>query len=409
MALDRDALAKLKMSPETTTAAPRGFAWKPNFKAKRFWLALLVAALVLGMCFKPKSPTVSDAEVLPPPTANRPTVLNASGYVIARRLATVASKVTGRLVEVKVDEGMVVKEGQELARLDSSVAMMALRQAQAQREAAALALKETDVRLADATRNADRQSELLARHLVAQSVADTALADKNSLQAHLEQLKAELNVAQAQVNARQQDVTDLIIRAPFDGVVITKDAQPGEMVSPISAGGGFTRTGIATVVDMASRELEVDVNEAFIQKVHEGQAVEAALDAYPNEPIPAHVRTVVPTADKQKATVKVRIVLEQLSPKVLPDMGVKVRFLSDDAVHAEHVVALVPKAALVNDSGQTVVFVFQDGRAKRRVVKLGAAWADDQLILDGLAPKERVIVNPPQGLSDGSAVVVAAH
>jgi RND family efflux transporter MFP subunit len=361
------------------------------------------------MLFKPKAYTVSVAEVLPPPSSNRPTVLNASGYVIARRLATVASKVTGRLVEVDVDEGMIVKEGQVLARLDPATALMSLNQAKAQQAQAQSELKEVEVRLTDATRNAHRQAELLAKHLVAQSVADTAMADMNALNAHLIALEAQVKVADAAVKARGQDVEDLIIRAPFDGVVITKDAQPGEMVSPISAGGGFTRTGIATVVDMSSRECEVDVNEAFIQKVHENQAVEVSLDAYPNEALKAHVRTIVPTADRQKATVKVRIVMEQLTPKVLPDMGVKVRFLADDAINADHVQALLPKAALLTDHGQSVVYVVSNNKAHRQVVTLGPGFADDQLILSGVKPADQVIINPPSGLSDGASVQLASH
>lgn len=408
MALDRDALNTLKMNREPSQdrqppASGRGM-WGKKFPSKRVLVLIVVVLLVLGLWIKPSVYSVSETPVLAPPSSDRPTVLNASGYVIARRLATVASKVTGRLTEVNVDEGMSVKLGQVLARLDPSTVQAALNQALASQEAALQGLAEINVRLKDASRNAERQQELLARHLVAQSVADTAVADMNAYKARLVTQQAEVKVAEAAVNARRQDVEDLVIRAPFDGVIITKDAQPGEMVSPISAGGGFTRTGIATLVDMSSRELEVDVNESFIQKVHEGQAVEASLDAYPSEFIPAHVRTVVPTADRQKATVKVRIVLEQLSPKVLPDMGVKVRFLSDESVDAKQVVAMLPKAALVSDHSQTVVFVIDNGVARRRVVQLGPAFAEDQLIIAGVKPDEHIIINPPAGLADGAKV-----
>jgi len=409
MALDHDALNALKLPRTETGATPARASRWPKLPSKRLWIGVIVILVVVGFMFKPRSYTVTETQVLTPPSTNRPTVLNASGYVIARRLATVASKVTGRLVEVRVDEGMNVKEGQVLARLDPATVQAALTQALAGADSAQKALREIEVRLQDATRNAQRQQELLNRHLVAQSVADTATADMNALSARLHVQQAEVSVAEAAVKARRQDLEDLTIRAPFDGVVITKDAQPGEMVSPISAGGGFTRTGIATVVDMSSRELEVDVNESFIQKVHAGQPVEASLDAYPDENINAHVRTVVPTADRQKATVKVRIVMEHLSPKILPDMGVKVRFLAEDTVDATTATALVPKAALVTDAGQTIVFVLEAGKAHRRVVKLGPAFADDQLIIAGVKPSEHVIINPPAGLADGSVAQVASH
>jgi HlyD family secretion protein len=192
------------------------------------------------------------------------------------------------------------------------------------------------------------------------------------------------------------------VRAPFDGVAVSKDAQVGEMVSPISAGGGFTRTGIATIVDMQSLEIEVDVNESFIAKVKPGQKVEAVLDSYPNWGIPAKVRTLIPSADRQKATVKVRISFDKLDPRILPDMGVKVSFLGDESEGQRAAVqALVPKDAVREVDGKQVVFVFRDGRLERRAVKLGLTRGNDAEVLAGLSQGEQVVVQGPQGLQDG--------
>ncbi len=258
-------------------------------------------------------------------------MLNASGYVVARRQATVSAKVTGKVAEVLIEEGMDVKEGQLLARLDDRRPVRNSTWPNASWMRRNKNLQEVEVRLAEAERNLRRSQQLRTDKLVSEQALDTAQSEVAALRARLEALKSEVKVAQSSVRVRAQDLDDLMVRAPFDGVVVSKDAQPGEMVSPISAGGGFTRTGIATVVDMDSREIEVDVNEAFINRVKAGQKTEAVLDAYPDWTIPSHVINIVPTADRQKATVRVRIGFDQLDPRILPDMGVKVSFLEDRA------------------------------------------------------------------------------
>jgi RND family efflux transporter MFP subunit len=218
--------------------------------------------------------------------------------------------------------------------------------------------------------------------------------------------RAEVTVAERQVGVSRQDLEDTLIRAPFDGVIVSKDAQPGEIVSPVSAGGGFTRTGVGTVVDMRSLEIEVDVNEAFIQRVRPEQPVQATLQAYPDWKIPARVITTVPAADRQKATVKVRIAFKELGdPRILPDMGVKVAFQSEQVTDAPaRPRMLVPENALRRERDSAAVFVLRDGRVERRAVAIGGNVGDEVEVLSGLRSGDRIVVNPPSELNDGSAV-----
>ena len=353
----------------------------------------------------PRAQTASDA------------VLDASGYVTARRLATVSSKYTGKIVEVLIDEGMRVDEGQVLARLDDTIQTRSLALAEAQLAASRTGLAETEVRIREARLDAERARQLVAGNVASQAQLDTAEANVDALEARLARQKDDVSVAEKTVALRQQELDDTIIRAPFTGVVVTKNAQPGEMISPVSAGGGFTRTGIGTVVDMDSLEIEVDVNEAYIQRVTDDQAVEAVLDAYPDWRISAHVITAVPTADRQKATVRVRIGFDQLDPRILPDMGVKVSFLSRDASDAENEASIedpqtpsrsfvaVSEKALVPAPGEgESVFVVVDGVAKRRDVTVETRRSGRAWIADGIDHGEVVVVNPPASLADGDSV-----
>jgi HlyD family secretion protein len=340
-------------------------------------------------------------------------VLNASGYVTARRRATVSSKITGKVVEVNVEEGMAVRQGQVLARLDDSTPKASLALAVAQAESARKSVNENEVHLAQARLTLGRTTELLKSGAVSQSDVDLAKTDVDGTQARINALREQVNVAERQVELQRTDLDNTIIRAPFSGIAISKDAQPGEMVSPVSAGGGFTRTGICTVVDMRSLEIEVNVNESYINRVHPGQHVSAVLDAYPDWQIPSHVITIVPTADRQKATVLVRIGFEQLDPRLLPDMGVKVTFLreEDEATapsRAAQPATLVPKAAMINgqDNGESFVFVVAGEAVERRAVKVGGADGDRVEVIAGLRPGERVVVSPPSNVIDGAKVVV---
>jgi RND family efflux transporter MFP subunit len=280
----------------------------------------------------------------------------------------------------------------------------------AQAESARSALRENEIQLAQARITFNRAAELLKGGAGTQADVDLARSDMEAKAARLDALRQQIAVADRQVELQQTELSNTVVRAPFSGMVISKDAQPGEMVSPVSAGGGFTRTGICTIVDMRSLEIDVDVNESYINRVRPGQAVTAVLDAYPDWQIPAHVITTVPTADRQKATVLVRIAFEEIDPRVLPDMGVKVIFLRDpdegDAALAANPVALVPKAAVQAAGDGSIVFVVSGNVAERRAVRVGGGDGDRVEIVAGVRPGERVVVSPPQGLSDGSPVEV---
>ena len=351
-------------------------------------------------------------------------VLNASGYVTARRRATVSSKVTGKIVEVNVEEGMAVREGQVLARLDDANVRAALALMEAQLEAARRATAESEVRLAEAQRTERRREQLRADGLVTEADLDQAHAEVQSLQARIVATREQITVAERQVALQKTELDNMVIRAPFSGVALSKDAQPGEMVSPVSAGGGFTRTGISTIVDMSSLEIEVDVNESYINRVTARQPVTAVLDAYPDWQIPGHVITTVPTADRQKATVLVRIGFDrasdagsarattkrgELDPRILPNMGVKVTFLRDDAVKteaAQRPTTLVPKAAVRTTGNTSHVFVVRGNAVERRAIQTGGADGDRVEVAAGLSSGDRVVIAPPDSLAEGMHVIV---
>ncbi len=352
---------------------------------------------------------VEVAQVSQRAAGTQASVLNASGYVTARRRATVSSKVTGKVVEVNVEEGMAVREGQVLARLDDSTMRAALALSRAQLDAARQAVPEVEVRLDEARLVLARRERLAKDGLITEAELDTANAEVNSLIARIASQREQITVAERQVALQQTAMDDMVIRAPFSGVAISKDAQPGEMVSPVSAGGGFTRTGISTIVDMRSLEIEVDVNESYINRVSDGQPVSAVLDAYPDFEIPATVITTVPTADRQKATVLVRIGFAELDPRILPDMGVKVTFLREaaaDAAPAARPTALVPKSAVRTSGDASYVFVVKQDTVERRAVQTGGTDGDRLEVTAGLSSGERVVVAPPETLSEGTPIIV---
>lgn len=334
-------------------------------------------------------------------------VLDATGYITARRLATVSAKVTGRVKTLSIEEGMRVEEGQVLATLDATDEQAARALSAARLDAARSQLAEIRANLANAEREAKRQDDLVARKLASAQAADAARTTVAALRARLASAEREVVVAERSLAIADLDLDNTIVRAPFAGVVTVKAAQPGEIISPLSAGGGFTRTGIGTIVDMDSLEIQVDVNENFINRVMPGQPVEATLNAYPDWKIPAEVIAIIPTADRSKATVKVRIALKEKDARIVPDMGVRVAFLEErkaDAAPAEPPKGvLVPRAALRREGSEDVAYVLADGRLARRVVQVGALTAGEaRQVLDGVAAGERVVVAPADGLADGA-------
>lgn len=378
------------------------------------WVVLLVLVASIGggvyaWLNRERPIEVEVATVTERAAGAQASVLNASGYVTARRRATVSSKITGRVVEVNVEEGMEVREGQVLARLDDSTVRAALALAEAELEAARRAVPESEVRLDEARINLRREEQLRKDGLNTQADLDRAQAEVNSLIARIASLREQIRVAERQVALQKAALDDTIIRAPFSGVAISKDAQPGEMVSPVSAGGGFTRTGICTIVDMRSLEIEVDVNESYINRVLPNQPVAAVLDAYPDWQIPGRVITTVPAADRQKATVLVRIAFDELDPRILPDMGVKVTFLreaDDDSVSSKQPVTLAPKSAIREENGTRYAFVVREQTVERRAVQTAGMDGDRVEVIAGLRGGERVVVSPPAELVEGAPIVI---
>ena len=402
----KDELASLKID-----RGARGGGNRPGLLI--IIILLLVAVAGGGLYWWTREPVVqvrtAEAAVRTGAAGAPNAVLNASGYVTARRRATVSSKVTGKVMEIFVEEGKAVKRGQVLARLDDSQLRAMQSVDQAQLAAASKVAAENEARLKEAELTLGRRQQLVKEKVISKAELDSAEAEVESLKARIALAHQQVEVARRQLDARQTDLNDMVVRAPFDGVAISKDAQPGEMISPVSAGGGFTRTGICTIVDMSSLEIEVDVSESYINRVKPGQPVEALLDAYPEWRIPSKVITSVPSADRQKATVKVRIGFDQLDPRMLPDMGVKVSFLSEAAPVASAAEqarprVLVPKGAIRSADGTSIVFVVHGDRVERRAVKPGANDGDLIEVISGLNAGDRVVTEGVATLTDGARV-----
>jgi RND family efflux transporter MFP subunit len=378
---------------------------------------LIFAGIVAGAyALRSQKPMVEVATAAKPEAGGPQTALNASGYITPRRRATIAAKITGRVTGVFFDEGTRVAEGQLLATLDDSDVKRSFDSAKADRDAAQAAIADYEVQLKNAHILLHRAEQLQQAGVQTQEALDNALTAVDSLKAKIALAKQQVAASESRIAMAQQAVDNCTIRAPFAGVVVSKDAQVGEMVSPNSAGGGFTRTGIATIVDMKSNEIEVDVNESYIARVENGQKVTATLDAYPDKPIPSKVRTVIPTADRQKATVKVRITILDLDKYnfILPDMGVKVAFLENEQPAAKdkskdkgpQAVAFVPKGAVRSDAGASFVFLVRDGKVERRAVSLGLDRGTDVAVLAGVSPGDSLVIKGPESLHDGDKIEI---
>jgi len=374
-------------------------------------VVIFAGIVAAAYAFRIQKPVVEVAAAAKADAGGRQTLLNASGYVTPRRRATIAAKITGRVTAVFFDEGTRVAEGQLLATLDDSDVKRSLDSAKADRNSAQAGIADFEVQLKNAQIELRRAEELLRAGVQTQQAVDSATMTADSLKAKIELAKQQVAAAESRIGVAQQAVDNCIIRAPFAGIVVSKDAQVGEMVSPNSAGGGFTRTGIATIVDMHSNEFEVDVNESYIARVEPGQDVKAVLDAYPDREIPSKVRTVIPTADRQKATVKVRISIPNLDKYnfILPDMGVKVSFEGPAQVtptKGPEAQAYVPKGAIRTDGGASFVFRVKDGKVERRAVSVGLDRGTDVAILAGVTPGDSLVVKGPENLRDGDKVEI---
>jgi RND family efflux transporter MFP subunit len=384
-------------------------------RARGRWALALVALVAVGSGLwlawgRTVPPTVRTVAARAAAPGGAGSVLDASGYVTARRQATVSAKITGKVTQVLIEEGQRVTEGAVMARLDDTDAKAQLTLAQAQLVAARSQEGEIRAQLAQAERDHARQQELFDRQLVSAQSLDAALAQRDTLRAKLANHAHQVAVARESVALAEVQLDSTVIRAPFSGVVVAKAAQPGEMISPTSAGGGFTRTGIGTIVDMDSLEIQVDVNEAFINRVTPEQPVEATLNAYPDWKIPGAVIAIIPTADRSKATVKVRIAIKQKDPRIVPDMGVRVAFLSTQPAAAPAAAVtgvLVPAEAVQGAGDAGAVFVYADGKVERRAVSVGQTVGPDREVTRNLRAGERVVVAPPPSLKGGDAVRLA--
>ena len=398
----------------------RSVSEQPDETRRWPWIAGAVLVLILigaGVwLFKSKPAAAAVHTVMAQPmTSGGPpssSVLDATGYVTARREATVSAQITGTLIEVLIEEGDHVKAGQVLARLDDTQQRAALAQAEAQLQSARALLVQYQSQLAQDQRDVKRAEDLVQRKLVSEQAVEQARTLVETHGAQLESQRRQIDLATANVRSAQVQLDYCTIHAPFTGVVIAKAAQVGEIVSPFSAGGGFTRTGIGTLVDMDSLEVEVDVNEAYINRVQPKQPVDSVLNAYPDWKIPSHVIAIIPTADRSKATVKVRIGIDSKDDRIVPDMGVRVSFLEEKKPVEPNARpptgVLVPTSALRRDGDKDVLFVMKDHKAHRRVVTLGGSFGNSRQVESGVSPGESVIVDAPPELQDDAKVDVAS-
>lgn len=402
MALDQQSLDRLRIDRDAAPAPRRRIPW--------LWICLVLLLLLLAWWVKGSIAgsqalevrIVQVREASGPPAAR--TVLNASGYVTARREATVSAKLTGKVLEVLVEEGSRVEANQILARLDASNLNANKALAVAQLGSARSAIAETQALLKQAESAYKRTMDLLKANIATASDMDRAESDFRALQAREQRQQLDVTVAEKSIGLWDQQLEDMIIRAPFAGVVTAKNAQPGEVISPMSSG-GFTRTGICTLVDMESLEVEIDVNESYINRVTPGQPVEATLDAYPEWKIPAKVIAIIPTADRQKATVRVRVGFLSLDPRMLPQMGVKVAFRNADEAPTSAAGGSrisVPKSAVQERDGKQVAWVLKGDRVERRAIRVESYGTDEFQVLAGLATGDRLVVDPPAGIADGT-------
>jgi RND family efflux transporter MFP subunit len=389
----------------------------PPASRRGLWIALAITAAVLVLLLlgwtvfgRDRAIEVRTADVVAIGNGGgSASVLDATGYVVARRMATVSAKITGKVREVLIEEGQHVEAGQVMATLDPIDADAQRDLAAAQLGVARSQAGSVQAQLREAEANAARLGSLVKQQLVSRSQYDQAIAQRDSLRAQLVTAQRNTQVAGDQLRIAGHGVDNTVVRAPFAGVVIAKAAQPGEIISPLSAGGGFTRTGIGTIVDMDSLEVEVDVGEAFIGRVQPKMPIEATLNAYPDWKIPGEVIAIIPTADRGKATVKVRVALNVHDPRIVPDMGVRVSFLEK----AQPVAAktkpgvLVPASAIVTRDDKEIAFVVVDEKVQRRELKLGRTLGDDREVLDGLAGGDTVVLDPPGKLADGARVRIA--
>jgi HlyD family secretion protein len=377
-------------------------------KGKNLWImAGCVLFVIIVLLFSKslfKRTEVNVTKAYESATGEPITLLNASGYVTARRKATVAAKITGRVREILVEEGMTVKEGDILALLDPQDAETSIASANASVKVYEAQVAGTSAKRDEAKSAYERGQKLFEGGFLDNQSLDKLKADYLLLESEVKTQSRQIEEGKARASVTGRDLVNCEVRAPFAGVVISKDAQPGEMVSPFSAGGGYTRSGIITIVDMASLEVEVDVNESHLAKVYPDEKVTATLDAYPDFKIPCKVRAIIPSADRQKATVKVRIAFDKLDPRILPDMGVRVAFLKEQGKEGSSV--YLAKSCGRSAEGKSWAYVVTNGAVEKRDLVIGEEGSDAFEIRSGLKAGEMVVTDAPDELKPGGKVKI---
>lgn len=409
-------LQQLRIDREIPPAPPKGIS-------RNWWIAIAVALIGPAGWFAatrsvvvPVKVTVARAQASNQGgTTSNGSILDASGYVVARRQATVSAKVTGKLAQLFIEEGQHVKEGDVLAKLDDTNTMAELKRATASLAQAETMVVQTRVIANDLAPTYQRNQMQAAEQLISRDTLEASKTSYDLQQKELAVAEASLKILRAELEVAQRNEDDTVVLAPYTGVITTKNAQQGEIISPLSAGGGFTRTGIGTLVDMDSLEVETDVNENFIGRIHANEPAVLKINAYPDWQIPAYVVAVIPTADRSKATVKVRVGFKTHDPRILPEMSAHVSFLNEsnetpNAKPFPTVSGVIVQPGAVQQTstaGNGVVFVvLENGTVERRTVGIGAKTSEGIAISSGLSSGERVVVGDLEKLKDGSHVRV---
>jgi len=371
-----------------------------------FLILIILAVLYLNGIISPAVPVevVTVSQVYPAQTLSQ---LNASGYVVAQRKAAVASKVTSRLVELMVEEGSRVKEGQIIARLENEDAIAARNQAEANLNLARANLEGAKAELEETTLAFNRNKELYAKEIIAKAQYDTSEARYLRAQASVAAAEAAVKASAAALQAANVNLEYTLIRAPFDAVVLTKDADIGDIVTPLGAAAN-AKAAVVTIADPGSLQVEADVSETNLGLVKVGQPCEIQLDALPDSRFRGVVHTIVPTADRTKATIMVKVRFLDKDPRILPEMRAKVSFLSRPIKTAEQKPrTAVNRSALISHGSNATVFVVERNRVIEKRVTVGEELGDMIEILEGVTAGERVVVKPPNRLRSGSRIKTA--
>jgi len=400
-------LSRLRID-KSQTAVSSGRRRKPLY-----WVLLLVfivlAAGLYGKGIFTPAHTVEVTSVSLMYPSQTFTTLNASGYVVAQRKAAVASKVTGRLVAIMVEEGSKIMKGQIIARLENDDTLAAVDQAAANLNAARSNQKQAEAELRDAELSYHRNKQLLAEGLISQSLFDSSEMRYRAAAASVDAAEASVKAQDAALTSARVALEYTIVRAPFDAVVLTKNADAGDIVTPIGAAAN-AKSAVVNIADMDSLQVEVDVSESGLHNVSVGQPCEIQLDAFPDSRFRGELHMIVPTADRSKATVLVKVGFVDRDSRILPEMSAKVAFLSRQVSPGEEAPRLVINPAAVRDrNGRKVVFLIKEDRAIEKEIKTGQMLGDMSEVADGLKAGDKVVINPPDKLKDRDRVNLASE